>query len=88
LEQRVGAALDDVRDGVAVGRPRLQRLQDQEIQRPLEQVGVERGGRAARQAVSLLENPPDHKMIYWNNPRVNAGLSTDHDGSLDRCIDR
>ena len=63
LEQRVGAVLDDVRDGVAVGRPRLQRLQDQEIQRPLEQVGVERGGRAARHAVSLRENPRDHKMI-------------------------
>jgi hypothetical protein len=46
-----------------VGRPRLQRLQNEEIKRPLEQVGVERGGRAGRHAVSLPEDLSDHKMI-------------------------
>ena len=63
LEQRVGAVLDDVRDGVAMGRPRLQCLQNQEVECSLEQVGVERGGRAARHAGSLLEGPRYHKMI-------------------------
>ena len=63
LQDLVGAARDGVRDGVAVGRPGLQRLQHEEIESSLKQVGVERGGRAARHGGSIREHRRDHKMI-------------------------
>lgn len=42
LQDVFGAALDDMSDGVAVGRTQNQRLQDQHVQRALQQISLKR----------------------------------------------
>jgi hypothetical protein len=60
LQNIVGAVLDDVSDGVAVGRTQGQRLQNQHVERALNQVALKR--RSATLWHTNHSTPEDHLL--------------------------
>ena len=62
LQHVVGLMLDDVRDGVAVRGPANERLEDEQIERALQQFTLQRLVPLFRHASRLY-----HKIIYGKN---------------------
>jgi hypothetical protein len=70
LEDGVRAALDHVRDGVAVRGTEGERLEDEEVERPLEELALERRVALLRHGRSV---PLDHlpkKEIFGTSARI------------------
>jgi hypothetical protein len=67
LENFVGAVLDDMGDGVTVGGAEQKGLQDEQIERALQEIGLEwRRAALWHGLVSQDHRPKYQKMIYGN----------------------